>query len=411
MKTQSRVLEFICAWSLLAFSRPVFLTPNLLALGTVLLLLVAALHLRITPRAPMLFGVFGLFATSSAFWADVPTATLNGAIAFFLYVFSASVLVRGQFTVGQFIATGDRLLRAISATCFVMGFVLPHVAIQSNGPTAGSLIGFYPERNNLGFMAAIGICFTVANWPGRRRLLAGSALSAHAAVLTWTGSQSSLVAVLVFCSLFWMLKRASRSGGSVRGFVAFLFLPVVAFTVVAVKRNLEAAVSLVGRDTSFSNRDQIWLDTLSLVGESPIYGLGYRSAFTETSASGDVFYRSLGWVPTGAHNGVLTTYLELGLIGVLLFVVVTAVLVTRLWRTFLRGSLPELSSFGLALTLTLIVVDTVEHKMFIGVGLFLMSYLYMLTSAELESDFAGRTKSPGPREGRTAGLGANSSLS
>jgi len=74
-------------------------------------------------------------------------------------------------------------------------------------------------------------------------------------------------------------------------------------------------VEMLGRDPTLTDRTEVWADALKLVS-SPILGAGFESFWLgeRLKALGTKWW----WQPTQAHNGYIETYLNLGVIGVLI---------------------------------------------------------------------------------------------
>lgn len=81
----------------------------------------------------------------------------------------------------------------------------------------------------------------------------------------------------------------------------------------------EAIVSGLGRDMTFTGRVEIWSKLLAMADNSAV-GSGYESFWLGDRAQRmwDMYY----WRPNQAHNGYIEMYLNLGLIGLMLLLVV-----------------------------------------------------------------------------------------
>jgi exopolysaccharide production protein ExoQ len=77
----------------------------------------------------------------------------------------------------------------------------------------------------------------------------------------------------------------------------------------------EVIVTASGRDTTLTGRTDLWKDIFARASESPILGVGFGSFWI-----GNVHHvwENYLWRPTQAHNGYLDIYLELGLVGIFL---------------------------------------------------------------------------------------------
>jgi len=89
--------------------------------------------------------------------------------------------------------------------------------------------------------------------------------------------------------------------------------------------NWEAFVGYLGRDPGFTGRFVLWGLSFTWIRERPFLGHGYDAFWSDYYGPAADFRTASGWlVATHAHNGFINLWLDLGIIGVLLFVVAFA---------------------------------------------------------------------------------------
>jgi O-antigen ligase len=84
---------------------------------------------------------------------------------------------------------------------------------------------------------------------------------------------------------------------------------------------------LIGKDATLTDRTLLWHDLLN-VDINPVFGTGFESFWLGERFR--EFAQSRWWEPNEAHNGYLETYLNLGVIGLLLLI---ALLIATFWKT------------------------------------------------------------------------------
>ena len=94
-------------------------------------------------------------------------------------------------------------------------------------------------------------------------------------------------------------------------------LPVVAIAL-AVITDVQGALDLFGKDTTLTGRTELWEYAAATIGDNVWYGYGY-GAFWQVSARAQGIYAAIGWEAWHAHNGLLELGLNLGVIGIVLF--------------------------------------------------------------------------------------------
>jgi O-antigen ligase len=76
-------------------------------------------------------------------------------------------------------------------------------------------------------------------------------------------------------------------------------------------------LEMTGREQTLTGRTELWMDMLEIAKENPISGVGYGSFWIGDKAN-NLWERHI-WGPQEGHNGYLDVYIELGIIGLLLF--------------------------------------------------------------------------------------------
>jgi exopolysaccharide production protein ExoQ len=137
-------------------------------------------------------------------------------------------------------------------------------------------------------------------------------------VLLMVDSKTSLLCLFLGCLLFWGAQRLARlrtSGQVVACIVTVILVAGLSETAFGVSTFV--IEKLLGRETTLTGRTEIWA-ALRQAGTDPVLGVGY-SAFWDTAAARIVDQRFPGGLVT-AHNGFIETYLDGGIAGVSLLV-------------------------------------------------------------------------------------------
>jgi O-antigen ligase len=225
-----------------------------------------------------------------------------------------------------------------------------------------------------------------------------------------TGSWTRRVLALASCALFVATLVKSGSRGGFLGFVAVLMYVLLAYRVIP-KRVRVAAVcgafallTLVGseaywrqlgtlrnpqQDYNWSGREtagrmEVWKRGLKYMADHPVLGVGMRnfpmaegSLSEESKASME---RGQGFKWSAAHNSFLEVGVELGVLGLAVFVtmLVAALRALRRIRSGRRWSAPttQRREVSLAFTLSAAFVGFIVCGFFLSAWYF--SYLYML---------------------------------
>jgi len=133
--------------------------------------------------------------------------------------------------------------------------------------------------------------------------------------LVMSNSVTALLATAVGTLVYFGLTTSNYRAG------ALILATIAAGTIAQVIgiANLKAAFfGMVGRDATMSGRDELWTDVLDYGMASPILGGGYGAFWYE----GRGLELTGTWNPRQAHNSYLDVFVDLGVLGLLLILVV-----------------------------------------------------------------------------------------
>jgi exopolysaccharide production protein ExoQ len=95
--------------------------------------------------------------------------------------------------------------------------------------------------------------------------------------------------------------------------------------------NANFLFSLIGKDATLTGRTDLWPLVIQAIGKHPWLGYGYSGFWQGVDGVESAYlWRASGWTPTHPHNGFLALCLDLGLLGL-------AVFLLGLWRNVYQG--------------------------------------------------------------------------
>jgi exopolysaccharide production protein ExoQ len=112
------------------------------------------------------------------------------------------------------------------------------------------------------------------------------------------------------------------------------------------------AIGALGRDPTLTDRSQVWNDVLA-IDNDPVLGTGFESFWLGERLQ--KLWEKYWWRPNQAHNGYIETYLNLGMLGVLIL----AGLILSTFRKVRRELLtnPELGRFRFPLLIAILLFN------------------------------------------------------
>src|SRR5206468_2635752 len=152
---------------------------------------------------------------------------------------------------------------------------------------------------------------------GRRNelLLMGGLLFLISYLLRKAHSMTAILSLLIALTVMVLL---GRKWVNKKAIVVYAVLAVVTLgTAELLFGVFERVVDLTGHEATIAGRAQLWHDLLAFP-VNPIFGTGFESFWLGDRLQ--AIWDTHWWHPIQAHNGYLETYLNLGLVGLLLLV-------------------------------------------------------------------------------------------
>lgn len=263
-----------------------------------------------------------------------------------------------------------QVVALVYATITILMYVSPAVSglVSSVGPLAAAYPGDY--RSGLtthytlnGIILGFGLVSTVplAILRGRSRLLGWVLCGVVLFALVLTTKRAHMVfgIVALLGTYVFIADRSSKmarrlvSAASIVAVAAVVMLPLATF-VPAIGDAIDRFSELAG-DDSYNGRRGFYLVAIDLFQSAPLFGHGwgsYNEAFMMTSQG--AYFASIGYSSINAHNVYLQLLAEVGLIGLLVFLVaagytlVTSIRLARrlLWAGNTRRATPVVVSIG-----------------------------------------------------------------
>ena len=137
---------------------------------------------------------------------------------------------------------------------------------------------------------------------------------AAAVLLLLSRSATSVVGCFLMVSII-PLWRVVRAGAKTRRLVYALVLAAIGTGIYLIWAEQELVFSILGRDSTFTGRTDLWALVLSAIAKHPIAGYGYGAFWSGTNNEVLNIDIASKWLPMGAHNGYLELCLAFGGLG------------------------------------------------------------------------------------------------
>lgn len=318
-----------------------------------------AVWLRMRPplawrRLPWYVVTYVAWATASLAWSAWPATTALTLLLLLITtlqaVFIGSALTWSE--VVRSIASALMWVLALSilfelfVSLVIHGPVLPGFA-TATGPVdpivywsrdnlfaGGRIQGIMGNANLLGpvallAMVVFGIRYAAAP-PRRTLLLVWIALAGY--LFFRAASATAFVAaaaVAIVLTTVLLMRTVRRPGGRTRYYIGYALLGLGGGTALWVWR--DDLFSTLGRSADLTGREDIWAAVLERAGERPVAGWGFASPWMPWEASFDGWIIDHDQTVMQAHSVWIDVYLQLGIIGLVLF---GALMIAYVWRAW-----------------------------------------------------------------------------
>lgn len=266
---------------------------------------------------PLLFAAYVCF---SVFWSAAPGITARTAVQYFSHIACAYIAART-------VSVRTLTIGALIGIFVVMLYSL-RVGHYSEDVLDGTVnfVGAFASKNQIGFVASLGIYFCVVFLAFYRRgwlsvILAVPIvlLSAYLLVVSHSAtSMASIPAVLALVALLAMSKLLSRRYRRVIFLIGAGLL--VVFSFVALNLGLmDFILGIFGKDSTLTGRTYLWEQGWNAAQKSPILGVGYAAYWVQGFAEAERLWNEF-YITTRTgfhfHNTYIEALVELGFVGV-----------------------------------------------------------------------------------------------
>ena len=213
------------------------------------------------------------------------------------------------------------VLGVVACVSVLVALLLPEYGVMT-GPHSGAWSGVFFHKNPFGRIMVLATLVFFLLVLGSRELrpiaLPGMALSL--ALVVASLSQASRIVAIVCLAGVGVLSAVQRLPRRNQLVVPLIGATVAALAAVWAIPHEESILGHIGRDPTLTGRTELWVLLLEKVRIHPWLGYGYGAFWLGTTGvSGEIQEALQGWYPIHAHNGFLDLVLELGMVGLLIF--------------------------------------------------------------------------------------------
>ncbi len=272
--------------------------------------------LRVASRQPLILA-FVSWAALSLAWSDDPQLTLR-RIAGLICTTALGFFIGMRLEMKALLRMLAWAMAIAMITSVIAAVVFPSFGVMASAD-GGAWRGVFTHKNELGRTMGIAlVVFTCLLWESKRnRVVYLSFLFLGVALLALSNSITSIIVTIVTLSLGFYWNMRLRPAQKV-GFLALAALLGLTTTALLQSR-MDSVFAMVGRNGSLTGRVPLWQQSAYAVLKRPFLGAGWDAFWPGTG--GDYIRSVVHWDAPHAHNGFLEISLNVGLIGLAIFMI------------------------------------------------------------------------------------------
>ncbi len=258
-------------------------------------------------------------AVISVFWSALPQLTISRSIAL-VGTTMFGLYLATRYTIKEQLQLFAWMFGIAIISSFLFAIALPKFGI-SGGIHAGAWRGIYIHKNVLGKIMVpsifVFLCLTFDSKKNSLLLFIGCTLSVFLLLLS-TSKSALLNCIIVLGSLViyqifrWRYK--------------FMIPTLTALATIGIgfkvwlAANADKLFTSLGKDATLTGRTDLWPLVFDSIWQRPWLGYGFSGFwYGWKSEAASIWYAS-GWEPPNAHSGLLDLFIDLGIIGLSIYI-------------------------------------------------------------------------------------------
>ena len=263
---------------------------------------------------PMVVLFTGL-ALFSVLWSADPMATVSSS-GVFVAVALFSVYLVLRFSLQEIVRIFAFMFTVSGLINLYVIQVYPHVGIDRHG----RLDGVFGQKNALGYVAAMALptLLLAARSSGKWRWVFYPSAGLQTYLLLGSESKTMMLAGLG-TMLLLIVYVAFRGRRTLPGAVGVGLVGGGSMALAFATANLAMLAQWLDKDVTLTGRVPLWEGMIPIIKERILFGHGFGAAFNGYFSPVHEVLIQAQWEPGDSHNAVIQIWLEMGLLGVVLF--------------------------------------------------------------------------------------------
>jgi O-antigen ligase len=340
-------------------------------------------------KDPILVALVSL-AAISVLWSSVPDITVADTRSLLrTTLFGAYFGTRFSFNQQLRMVAYALLIATVVTVMIVLAF--PSYGIEVSGSIGAAWSGFFGGKQGLGRMMGIATISFISMTASRYPWFWSGCWAAAVLVLWFSKSQTALLALILFTLVrpFFKIAKQAYKTKTILTIVSLISIIAIAALLIS---NLEyIVVGLLGKNLEFNGRTPIWTLSIAAGLKRPFFGYGIAgfwpseigvntlgqlwSSYLDLSAYGGRYH---------SHNGFLDLFMQLGAVGLGLYLIHLFGLLAKLFKKLAVSDAPG-SFWALQMVLFQIFFNMTESMTMVANSFLWILYMGFSLRIKIES--------------------------
>jgi len=289
---------------------------------------------------PISLAVFIAWCAVSYFWSYYPKATLIGIASQLSFAVLALAVSATRDTIQLIRAIGD-VLRVYLATSLVLEIIagvlidgpIEFLGIRGNLVTGSGIQGLFGSRNAFMLVALIALVTFIIEWRTKSvtREVAGWSIFGAALCVLLAASPVGFVTALVVLVIAWLLFALRKMEPSVRRGTEIAAASVAGLGLIIAWALRGRILESLSSSEVLQYRLSLWTEELRLATMKPLEGWGWVGLWPRKTQPFTVMNSGSGDIHNSGLNIFLDTWLQVGIVGLALLVILLGFAYARSW--------------------------------------------------------------------------------
>jgi exopolysaccharide production protein ExoQ len=265
--------------------------------------------------------ILTLLTIFSVFWSGEPLLTIKRSISLIgTTVFAIYLSSRYKWNDLLF------LLYLCSVCVIVLSFIFvfyfPELGVHNDIYHNGSWRGIFIHKNILGRMMILSFmaCF-IYTFSQKKFKPLGLIFTFLSLVLLFFSKSTTALIILLILILTLFIYRIFYLNKYLLISVVVLIIGLIGLFISWIITNFEDLVIMFNKDITLSGRTLLWEAVFYMIYQHPWIGYGYNAFWLGWDGPSSYVWRITNWDPKFSHNGYLEIWLQLGILGLSLFLI------------------------------------------------------------------------------------------